>query len=172
VAHCPSSNMRLASGIAPLRRYLAQRVRVGLGVDGSASNDGSHMLAEARQALLLSRVGAVVAPEIDQVDDLLTARQALETATLGGASVLGRDDIGSLSPGKCADFIAIALDQVGYSGAWHDPAAALIFCAPVQVAFNYVHGRAIVSEGQLVGMDLPALIDEHNRASLRLVRGD
>jgi 8-oxoguanine deaminase len=172
VAHCPSSNMRLASGIAPIRRYLAQRVRVGLGVDGSASNDSSHMLAEARQAMLLSRVGAAVAPEIDQVEDLLTARQVLELATLGGAAVLGRDDIGSLTAGKCADLIAIDLQQVGFSGAWHDPLAALIFCEPAAVAYNYVHGRAVVSEGQLTGIELPALIEKHTRASLRLVNGE
>jgi 8-oxoguanine deaminase len=169
VAHCPSSNMRLASGIAPIRRYLAQQVRVGLGVDGSASNDSSHMLAEARQAMLLSRTGAVVRPEIDNAEHLLTARQALEMATLGGAAVLGRDDIGSLDPGKCADFIAIDLERIGFSGAWHDPGAALVFCAPAQVAYNYVHGRAVVSEGELVGVDLPNLIAKHNRASLRMV---
>jgi 8-oxoguanine deaminase len=172
VAHCPSSNMRLASGIAPVRRYLARHVNVGLGVDGSASNDSSHMLAEARQAMLLSRVGAQVAPDIDQAEELLTARQALEMATLGGAAVLGRDDIGALSPGKCADFIAIDLQQVEYSGAWHDPVAALVFCSPSQVSYSYVHGRAVIREGHLVGVDLPKLIEQHNRASLRMVNGD
>jgi len=172
VAHCPSSNMRLASGLAPLRRYLAEGVRVGLGVDGSASNDSSHMLAEARQALLLSRLGAVVAPEIDGEQQLLTARQALDVATRGGAAVLGRSDIGSLGEGMCADFIAVDLQAIGFSGAWHDPLAALVFCAPPQVAYNYVHGRAVVSAGQLVGVDLPVLIEKHNQASLRLVNGE
>ena len=172
VAHCPSSNMRLASGIAPVRRYLARHVNVGLGVDGSASNDSSHMLAEARQAMLLSRVGAQVAPDIDQAEELLTARQALEMATLGGAAVLGRDDIGALSLGKCADFIAIDLQQVGYSGAWHDPVAALVFCSPSQISYSYVHGRAVIREGHLVGVDLPKLMEQHNRASLRMVNGD
>ncbi|MGD8620803.1 MAG: 8-oxoguanine deaminase, partial [Anaerolineales bacterium] len=112
VAHCPGSNMRLASGIAPVRRYLAHDVKVGIGVDGSASNDSSHMLAEARLAMLLSRVGQAVDPSIDDQADLLGARQVLELATLGGARVLGRTDIGSLEEGKCADFIAIRLERI------------------------------------------------------------
>jgi cytosine/adenosine deaminase-related metal-dependent hydrolase len=170
VAHCPSSNMRLSSGIAPLRRYLAAGVRVGLGVDGSASNDGSHMLAEARQAMLLSRLGQAVAPAIDDQVDLLTARQALEVATLGGARVLGRPDLGSLEPGKCADFIAIDLDRLDYAGALHDPEAAIVFCSPATVDVNYVHGRAVVRDGRLVTAELPAVIEAHNRAARRLVQ--
>jgi cytosine/adenosine deaminase-related metal-dependent hydrolase len=172
VAHCPSSNMRLASGIAPVRRYRAAGVHVGLGVDGSASNDGSHMLAEARQALLLSRLGAAAAPEVDGPGGLLTARQALEMATRGGAEVLGRDDIGSLQPGRCADFIAIDLERVGYAGALHDPLAAVVFCAPVLVDHSYVQGRAVVSDGRLVAVDLPPLVQAHNAAARRLARGD
>ena len=171
VAHCPSSNMRLASGIAPVRRYLTAGVSVGLGVDGSASNDGSHMLAEARQALLLSRVDAVVASEIDGQQALLTARQALEMATLGGAAVLGRNDIGSLEPGKCADFIAIDLNRVEFSGGLHDPVASSVLCASVLVDFNYVHGQPVVVEGQLVTCDLDLVIEAHNRAASRLVAG-
>lgn len=171
VAHCPSSNMRLSSGIAPLRRYRAAGVRVGLGVDGSASNDGSHLLAEARQAMLLSRLGQAVAPAIDDHPHLLTARQALEVATLGGARVLGRPDLGSLEPGKCADFVAIRLDRLAYSGALHDPVAAIVFCAPATVDVNYVHGRAVVREGRLLSADLPAVIEAHNRAARRLVEG-
>jgi cytosine/adenosine deaminase-related metal-dependent hydrolase len=171
VAHCPSSNMRLASGIAPIRRYLARQVKVGLGVDGSASNDGSHMLGEARQAMLLSRVGAAVAPEIDDQAELLTARQALELATRGGAAVLGRDDIGSLEVGKCADFIAIDLDRVEYAGGLHDPLAALVFCAPVNISLSYVHGKPVVLEGELVTVDLPPIIERHNHAAKRLVNG-
>ncbi len=171
VAHCPSSNMRLASGIAPVRRYLAAGVRVGLGVDGSASNDGSHMLAEARQALLLSHLGASVAPDIDGPGPLLSARQALELATRGGAAVLGRDDIGSLEPGKCADFLAIRLDRLEYSGALHDPVAAAILCAPVNVDHLFVHGRAIVKDGRLRTLDLESLIRAHNRAALRMAAG-
>jgi cytosine/adenosine deaminase-related metal-dependent hydrolase len=172
VAHCPSSNMRLASGIAPIRRYRGAGVPVGLGVDGSASNDCSHMLAEARLALLLSRVGGAARPDIDDETSLLTARQALELATLGGAAVLGRDDIGSLEPGKCADFVAIRLDRLEYAGALHDPVAATVLCSPVTVACSYVHGRRVVDEGRLVGVALPLLIEKHNRAAARLARGD
>ncbi len=168
VAHCPSSNMRLASGIAPVRRYRAEGVQVGLGVDGSASNDSSHMLAEARQALLLSRVGAAVAPEIDGQQPLMTARQALELGTLGGAAVLGRDDIGSLAVGKAADFIAIDLERVAFAGAQHDPVAAVVLCEPAGIDYNFVHGRAIVSEGQITTLDLPDLVEAHNQASLHL----
>jgi 8-oxoguanine deaminase len=171
VAHCPCSNMRLASGIAPIRRFLAAGVKVGLGVDGSASNDGSHLLAEARQALLLSRVGAATAPEIDGQEELLTARQALEMATREGAAVLGRDDIGSLEPGKCADFIAIDLNRVEFAGGLHDPVASIIFCASVPVDFNYVHGNPVVVEGRLVTGDLEDLIETHNRSAVRLVNG-
>jgi 8-oxoguanine deaminase len=172
VAHCPSSNMRLASGIAPIRRYLAKGVDVSLGVDGSASNDSSHMLAEARQALLISRVGSAVAPEIDDEDKLLTARQTLEMATLGGAKVLGRTDIGSLEPGKCADFVAIDLNRIEFAGGLHDPVSAVILCQSVNVDYNYVHGQAIVSQGNLTSVDLAALIEAHNSAARRLVNGD
>ena len=172
VAHCPSSNMRLASGIAPVRRYLANNVKVGLGVDGSASNDSSHMLAEARMAMLLSRVGQAVDPGIDEQNDLLTARQSLEMATLGGAGVLGRADIGSLEAGKCGDFIAIRLERLEYAGALHDPVAALVFCSPVEVDYNYVNGRPIVSQGRMQTIELEPLIESHNRAAMRLARGD
>jgi cytosine/adenosine deaminase-related metal-dependent hydrolase len=168
VAHCPSSNMRLASGIAPVRRYRSEGVNVGLGVDGSASNDSSHMLAEARQALLLSRVGAAVDPEIDGEQALMTARQALELATLGGAAVLGRDDVGSLEVGNAADFTAIDLQRIEYAGALHDAVAATVLCAPVGVDYTYVHGQPIVYEGQLSTIELPVLIEAHNEASLRL----
>ncbi len=167
VAHCPTSNMRLASGIAPVRRYLAAGVNVGLGVDGSASNDSSHMLAEARQAMLLSRLDA--APSLSG-GDLMTARRALEMATLGGAAVLGRPDLGSLEPGKGADFIAISLDRLEYAGALHDPVAAAVFCAPVGVDHSYVHGRAVVANGELVRVDREALIRDHNAAAERLIR--
>ena len=169
VAHCPSSNMRLASGIAPIRRYLAQGVSVGLGVDGSASNDSSHMMAEARQALLLSRLGAAVAPEIDDQEALLTGRQALEMATLGGAKVLGREDIGSLQPGMCADFVAFRLSRLELAGAHHDPVAALVLCQPVSVDYNYVHGKPVVKGGVLSSLDVPSLVVSHNQASQRLV---
>jgi cytosine/adenosine deaminase-related metal-dependent hydrolase len=126
------------------------------------------MLAEARQALLLSRVGEVVAPDIDGQMPLMTARQALELSTLGGAAVLGRTDVGSLEVGKAADFIAIDLRRLAYAGALHDPVAATVLCDPVGVDYNYVHGRPIVYEGHLTSIELPALIEAHNKVSLRL----
>jgi 8-oxoguanine deaminase len=174
VAHCPSSNMRLASGIAPVYEYLQAGIRLGLGVDGSASNDGSHLLGEARQAMLLARLRAGLSGASLSGGaglPLLTARQALEIATLGGASVLNRADIGSLEAGKCADFIAIKLDKLEYAGALHDPLAALIFCSPVNVDYNYVGGKAIVSEGQLTMLDLPRHVETHNRIARTLVNG-
>jgi cytosine/adenosine deaminase-related metal-dependent hydrolase len=168
VAHCPSSNMRLASGIAPVRRYLAAGVPVGLGVDGSASNDGSHMLAEARQAMLLNRLAA--APSIEG-GELLGARTALELATRGGAAVLGRSDIGVLEPGRCADFVAVSLDRLEYAGAIHDPVAAAVLCAPVGVDRSVVQGRTVVEGGRLVTLDLPPLVDRHNRLATALLTG-
>ncbi len=174
VAHCPSSNMRLASGIAPILDMLNWGVRVGLGVDGSASNDGSHLLAEARQAMLLARLKAGLDGASRSGEDappLMTARQALELATRGGAQVLGRTDLGALEPGKCADFIAIDLNRLDYAGALHDPVAALLFCAPVQVDYNVVGGKIVVAEGQLTGLDLPVHIESHNKAAIRLLNG-
>lgn len=174
VAHCPSSNMRLASGIAPLLEMLTAGVKVGLGVDGSASNDSSHMLAEARQALLLSRLSAGLhgaSLSTRGAPPLLTARQALELATRGGAAVLGRADLGSLEPGKCADLCAIRLDRLEYAGALHDPLAAVVFCAPVNVDLSLVGGKPVVKEGQLVTLDLPRHIEMHNQAARRLLEG-
>jgi 8-oxoguanine deaminase len=171
VAHCPSSNMRLASGIAPIMNMLQLGVKVGVGVDGSASNDSSHMIGEVRQAMLLARLkagldGASLSSE--GTPRLMTARQALEIATRGGAAVLGRNDIGSLEVGKCGDFFAIQLDQLGFAGGLHDPVAAVVFCAPVQAEYNVVGGKFIVKEGQPVTVDLPRLIEQHNKAARRL----
>ncbi len=174
VAHCPSSNMRLASGIAPLREYMAAGVKVGLGVDGSASNDGSHMLAEARQAMLLARLRAGIEGASLSGDDtppILTARQALELATRGGAAVLGRSDIGSLEAGKCADLIAINLNRLDYAGALHDPVSALVFCNPVTVDHSIVGGKFVVKDGHLTNLDLPVHVEKHNKAAHRLVNG-
>ncbi len=155
IAHCPSSNMRLASGIAPVRAYLDAGVPVGLGVDGSASNDSSHMLAEARIALLLQRVlGGPGA---------LTAEEALHLATRGGAEVLGRDDIGVLAPGMAADIIGIKLDTLAYAGAAvHDPLAAAVFCAPQNVDLSIIDGEVRIEEGRLLTIDLPRIIERHN----------
>lgn len=174
VAHCPSSNMRLASGIAPIPDLMAGGVKVGLGVDGSASNDSSHMLAETRQAMLLARLGSgLKGASLSDKDapPLLSARQALSLATRGGASVLGRQDIGSLEIGKCADFIAINLNRLDFSGALHDPLAAAVFCTPQKVDLNVVGGEIIVKDGQLQTLDLIDHIQKHNRAAKRLVEG-
>ena len=166
VAHCPSSNMRLASGIAPVRKYLAADVRLGIGVDGSASNDGNHLIGEARQAMLLSRLAA--APSLEG-GELLTARDALRVATRGSARVLGRDDVGSLEVGKCADFVAVDLNRLEYAGAWHDPVAGLFFASPTRVDMSYVQGNAVVKHGELVGVDLPEVIRRHHGAASRLL---
>ena len=148
VAHCPCSNMRLASGIAPVRRMRDAGVPVGLGVDGSASNDAGHLLGEARQAMLLQRVG--FGP------DAMTARDALEIATLGGAKVLNRDDIGALKPGMAADIVMFDMNQIGFMGALHDPVAALVFCTPANVACSVIHGRVVVRDGRCVTIDTEA----------------
>lgn len=160
VAHCPCSNMRLASGIAPVRRMVDAGVPVGLGVDGSASNDGAHMLGEVRQAMLLQRVG--FGP------DAMTARQALELATLGGAKVLGRDDIGSIAPGMSADIAMFKLDGVGFAGALHDPVAALVFCTPANVNHSVINGKVVVKDRVLRTVDLPNVLERHNRLAQEL----
>jgi cytosine/adenosine deaminase-related metal-dependent hydrolase len=173
VAHCPTSNMRLASGIAPVREYRAAGVNVSLGVDGSASNDGSHLLAEVRQAFLLSRVNEGITGfslSNDPERTLMTAREALYLGTRGGAAVLGRTDIGSLEPGKCADFFAVNLERIEYSGAGvHDPVSAVVFCQPVRVDYTVVGGRFVVREGRLVKLDERKLVERHDKAAKRLL---
>jgi cytosine/adenosine deaminase-related metal-dependent hydrolase len=161
VAHCPSSNMRLGSGIAPVREMQRAGVPVGLGVDGSASNDGANLLAEARQAMLLQRVlGGPAA---------LTARDALELATRGGAEVLNRDDIGQIAPGKAADFAIFDLNQLGFAGAGHDAVAALLFCQQVPAAYTIINGKVVVREGKLTTVELPNLIARHNQLARELL---
>ncbi len=160
VAHCPCSNMRLGSGIAPIRKMLDAGVAVGLGVDGCASNDSGHLLGEVRQAMLLQRVG--FGP------DAMTARQALEIATLGGAKVLNRDDIGALKPGMAADVVLFSLDQIAYAGALHDPVAALVFCTPANVACSIINGRVVVRNGLLISMELPIVLERHNQLAQQL----
>ncbi|MGZ3667000.1 MAG: amidohydrolase family protein, partial [Ktedonobacterales bacterium] len=165
VAHCPTSNMRLASGIAPVRGLREGGARVGLGVDGSASNDGSHLLGEARQAMLLHRVMGDPAG--------MTAREALWLATRGGAEVLGRDDIGQLAPGMAADIVGWRVDGLSLAGgAVHDPAGALVFCQPQNVDLSVINGRVRIREGQLTDVELPALIERHNAIARALVRGE
>ncbi|WP_421950837.1 8-oxoguanine deaminase [Pelagibacterium sp.] len=161
VTHCPCSNMRLASGIAPVRDMVAAGVPVGLGVDGSASNDAGHILDEVRQAMLLQRVG--------HGPDAMSARTALELATRGGARVLARTDIGQIAEGMCADIVAFDLNAIGLAGALHDPVAALVFGRPDRVAFSMVNGRTIVSEGHLTTLDLPGLIARHNGLAAQLL---
>ena len=158
VAHCPCSNMRLASGIAPVRAMRDAGVSVGIGVDGAASNDAGHMLAEVRMAMLLQRVthGPVKGPSA------MSAREALEIATLGGAKILNRDDIGALAPGMAADIVTVPLNDVGMAGAQHDPLAALLFCQVPRVQHSIVNGRVVVRDGQLATLDLPVLVERHN----------
>jgi cytosine/adenosine deaminase-related metal-dependent hydrolase len=179
--------MRLASGIAPIKEYLAAGVKVGLGVDGSASNDGSHMLAEVRQAMLLARLkegitGFSLSPTPAPLPisfgngegmgvGLMSARDVLRLATRGGAAVLGRSDIGSLEVGKCADFFAIDLNRIDYAGALHDPVAAVVFCQPVKADYTVVGGKFVVREGRLVTADKQKLIEKHNQAAKRLLEG-
>jgi 8-oxoguanine deaminase len=180
VAHCPTSNMRLASGIAPVVAWRQAGVRVGLGVDGSASNDSSHMLAEARQAMLLQRV----APDryLSEVPGgrggfagdaaAMSARQALALATRGGADVLGRDDIGYLAPGMSADLIAVNLNRLAFAGALHDPVAAVVLCQPPTVDFSLINGRVVVEDGRLVTLDMEPVRRRHNEIALGMVRGE
>ncbi|MBI5878823.1 MAG: 8-oxoguanine deaminase [Chloroflexi bacterium] len=163
IAHCPTSNMRLGSGVAPLLNWLSHGVKVGLGVDGSASNDSGHLLAETRQAMLLQRVTHGPAA--------LTARQALELGTRGGAAVLGRTDIGALAPGMAADLAMFDLNQLAYAGAWHDPLAALVFCAPQTASLVMVNGRLVVREQHLTTIELGPVIEQHNRIARAMVDG-
>jgi len=165
VAHCPCSNMRLASGIAPIRAMRDAGVSVGIGVDGSASNDAGHMLSEVRMAMLLQRVagGPVNGPSA------MSAREALAIATLGGAKVLNRDDIGALSVGMAADIVTVPLDDIGMAGAQHDPLAALLFCQVPRVRHSIVNGRVVVRDGRLTTLELPLLVERHNALAAQLL---
>ncbi len=160
IAHCPCSNCRLGSGIAPLRALRDAGVPVGLGVDGSASNDAAHLLSEARQAMLLQRVALGA--------DAMSAREALEVATLGGAQVLGRHDCGQIAVGKRADIAVWDLSGLTAAGTW-DPVAALVLCGPMAVRDLFVEGRQIVQGGQITSIDLPKLIEKQNKLALALM---
>jgi cytosine/adenosine deaminase-related metal-dependent hydrolase len=161
MAHCPSSNMTLGSGIAPVTKMKDTEVKIGLAVDGSASNDTSNMIREVRQAMLLQRV--------EYGAEALSAREALWMATRGGARVLGRDEeIGSIEPGKAADLVAFDLRDIAFAGAQADPVAAVVHCAADRVDFAMVNGEVRVRDGRLVDESLYGLIDEHNRRSRRL----
>jgi 8-oxoguanine deaminase len=162
VAHCPSSNMRLGSGIAMIRELLDAGVKVGIGVDGSASNDSSNILLEMRNAMLISR--------LRESQFWLSTEEILWMATVGGAKALGRDDIGRIAPGKCADLTLISMDRIEYAGAQHDPAAAIIFCAALSpVDWVIVNGQVIVEKGQVSGLDEPALISKQQQISNELI---
>ena len=166
VCHCPSSNMILASGIAPVRNLLDRGVRVGLGVDGSASNDGNHMLGEARQAMLLQRVGW---PGYESRADRFTAREALALATRGGANVLRRDDVGVLAPGMAADLIAFRVDDLAHAGSLADPLAALVTCTPGRVWLSVINGRVVVEEGEFLPFELEPVVTRHNAISREML---
>ena len=183
IAHCPCSNMRLASGIAPIRKMLDAGVPVGLGVDGSASNDAAHMVNEARQAMLLARLRkSLEAPQVsvegktifgcDTAPMEMTARDALRLATRGGAEVLGRQDIGQLSVGLCADLVLFDLRNLSFAGgAVHDAVGSLMLCASAPAAYTVVNGKVVVSEGQLASVDLGRVIERHNRFAVQLAAG-
>jgi cytosine/adenosine deaminase-related metal-dependent hydrolase len=160
VAHCPCSNCRLGSGVAPVRAMRDAGVKVGLGVDGSASNDAGNLVLEARQSMLLQRVtlGA----------DAMSAREALEIATLGGARVLGRHDCGSIEPGKRADLAIWDVSGIEAAGSW-DPVASLILCGPTRVRDLFVEGRQVVRGGQMASIDLPRLVERQNQLAARLM---
>ena len=158
VAHCPTSNMRLGAGIAPVRDLLDEGVRVGLGVDGSASNERGDLFLEVKQALLVARVRGG--------PGAMTVRDALRLGTRGGAEVLGRDDIGALAPGKRADFAVWRTDGLELGGA-DDPVAGLVFAGPHRVDRLYVGGREVVRDGQLVTADEVEISREHRRQAER-----
>lgn len=160
VAHCPCSNCRLGSGIAPLRAMRDAGVKVGLGVDGSASNDAGNLILEARQAMLLQRVARGA--------DAMSARETLELATLGGAQVLNRPDCGALIPGKRADIAIWDVSGIESAGSW-DPVASLILCGPTRVRDLIVEGREIVRAGQIKTFDLACAITRQNRLAQKLI---
>lgn len=178
MVHCPSANMRCGQGIAKIRQMLDKGVRCGLGVDGSASNDTSNLFLEARLAQMLQRVAPArylsEAPGgrggFGGSPKALSAREALEMATRGGASLLGRDDIGHLAPGMSADFIAVKRSQLGLAGTERDPLAALIMCGPFKVDHSFINGRAVITKGEFTGLDVDALLAQHRGVMDRIYR--
>jgi len=161
IAHCPCSNMRLASGIAPVRDMIDVGIKIGLGVDGSASNDSGHMLNEARQAMLLQRVM--------RGGDAMTAREALAVATRGGAEVLARNDIGILAAGYAADIVAFDTGGIDFAGAQWDLLAGLVFCGSGKASYTIVNGKVIVDQGRLATMDMSTLLAKHRAMTLDLM---
>ncbi|MDD2767569.1 MAG: 8-oxoguanine deaminase [Methylococcus sp.] len=180
-SHCPSSNMRLGSGIAPIKKYMEADVKVGLGVDGSASNDSSNMMQEVRTAFLLARLKMGLLPpegpakymnlsqsHPKRANEWMTAREVLELATLGGAKVLGRDDVGAIAEGMCADFFSIDLHTVDFAGALHDPVAAVVFCTPQKARYTVINGRVVVDQGRIATVDMMPVVEQHNQWSFRI----
>jgi cytosine/adenosine deaminase-related metal-dependent hydrolase len=159
ISHCPCSNCRLGSGIAPVRAMRDAGLRVALGVDGSASNDAGNLIGEARMALMLQRVANGA--------DAMSAREALEIATLGGAQVLGRDDLGTVEVGKRADLAIWDMSGVEAAGAW-DPVAALVLCGPTRVRHLVVDGRQVVRDRQIVTLDLGSALTRQRKLAARL----
>jgi cytosine/adenosine deaminase-related metal-dependent hydrolase len=178
MTHCPSANMRCGQGIAKIRQMRQAGVKMGLGVDGSASNDTSNMFLEARLAQLLQRIAPTrylsEAPGgpggFGGSPKALSARDALEMATRGGAALLGRDDIGALAPGMSADFIAVKLNQLGLSGTQRDPLAALIMCGPFKVDYSFINGREIITRGEFTSLDVEDVLDQHRQTMARIYR--
>ena len=176
MVHCPSANMRCGQGIAKIREMLDAGVTCGLGVDGSASNDTSNLFLEARLAQMLQRVAPhrylSEAPGgrggFGGTPGAMSAREALDMATRGGARLLGRDDIGQLAPGMSADFIAVRLNQLGLSGTQRDPLAAMIMCGPFKVDHSYINGRAVISAGAFTHLDVPSLLADHAAVMRRI----
>lgn len=164
VAHCPTSNLRLGSGICPVPRMLEKGVRVGIGVDGSASNDSSNFLREIQMALLVHRVGTGV--------DAMPARRVLRMATVGGAEVLGRgDEVGRVAPGYAADLAVFNLERIDFAGAMADPASAPVFCGGgIRAEYTIVAGRVVVENGRLVGEDEARLFHRANEIAARMLQ--
>ena len=183
IAHCPCSNMRLSSGILPLRKMLDAGVPIGLGVDGSASNDGAHLLNEARQAMLLARVRrSLDTPRVEDGRTVfgcdlgpaeMTPRDALRLATRGGAQVLGRaHELGQIKEGYCADIAMFRTDTLSMAGAAvHDPVGALLMCASDNADFVVVNGRVVVRKGEIATVDMGPLIERHNQLAMQLALG-
>jgi len=162
VAHCPSSNLRLGSGIAPIRMFLDNKVPVGLAVDGSASNDSSDMLGELRQCMLVHRVRSGVGS--------MPARDVFKIGTRGGAEVLGRKDIGSIEPGKAADLALFDVSGLDFAGSGSDPLASLLFCgAGHRTRYTIVNGKIVVKNGRLVNVDEFNLAERANKLSRQLI---
>jgi 8-oxoguanine deaminase len=178
MTHCPSANMRCGQGIAKIRQMLDSGVKVGLGVDGSASNDTSNMFLEARLAQLLQRVAParyLSEPPggrggFGGSPKALAAREALTMATRGGAALLGRDDVGALAPGMSADFIAVNLNQLGLSGTQRDPLAALVMCGPFRVDYSFINGREVISGGEFSELDVDEILARHRQVMDRIYR--